>query len=72
MNHSISLSCGTVIEVNELDLINIEHYKQAADHNRNGWDMAERVIARMGRVHQAMKSQMTKKQLKFFDGKVID
>ena len=33
---------------------------------------SEKVIARMGRVHQAMKSRMTTKQLKFFDGKVID
>ena len=41
MKHKIKLSCGTVLEVSEHDLINIEHYKEAADYNRRGWEAAE-------------------------------
>ena len=41
MKHIIKLSRGGTIEVDEHDLVNIYHYKQAAEVNRKGWQDAE-------------------------------
>ena len=50
--------------------IELERYKEESDYLRRGWEGADKMLSKMGTIHQIAKSVMTRKQVKILDEKV--